>query len=643
MSHSAPHLAPPSSSAVPQERANLRRLLSVLGVGCSLFQLWAILFAGLDPLLHRALLLAWILVFAFLGVRASRSGYRQGPSRLEIAEAVLAALGGVYYWRHFDRILSHWPMVDAMTGMDEFFAAAIFLLLLDLTRRVVGWPVVIIAALFSAYALAGHYLSGTFSHRRFSLPEFLDQMIYTLNGVMGTPLGVAATYVYMFILFGVVLFHSGGGEFFLNVARSLAGSARGGAAKVAVLACGLFGMLSGSPTSDAVTTGTFTIPLMKRAGYRAAEAGAIVAVAATGGSIMPPVMGSAAFIMAEFTGIRYVQIALAAAVPALLYYLGVLSQVHFLALKTKLAARGEETPPRLVPLLAKNLHFLAPLIALTWLLLRGSTPTQAAAAALLLTVAASWVRPESRMGLRKILLALEEAARAAVVVVAATASAGILVGTIGITGAGGKFSSLLFQMSGETLFPALLVTMVVCILLGMGMPVPSAYILTAVVAGPALVRLGVPVLSAHLFIVYFAVMSAITPPVAVAAFAAAGIAGASPNEIGFRAVKLGIVAFIVPFMFIYQPELLLRGGPLAVSLAVATALLGVVFLAASLEGWLRTALSAGERALAALGGVLMIHPGAYTDLAGAACMIAVCAAQWRRCLGPPGPPSTRSA
>jgi len=581
-------------------------------------------------LLHRTIFLVWILAYAFLSIRAYRSEFRQGPSAIEIVEALLVIAAGGYYLLHFDRILSRWPMIDPMTGPDLFFGAVIILVLLDVTRRVVGWPIVIITILFCLYALAGDRLSGSFSHRPFSLVEFIDQMAYTLNGIMGTPLGVAATYVYMFVLFGVVLFHSGGGEFFLELAKTIAGGTRGGAAKVAVVACGLFGMLSGSPTSDAVTTGTFTIPLMKRMGYRASEAGAIVAVAATGGSLMPPVMGSAAFLMSEFTGIRYVQIAIAGAVPALLYYLGVMAQVHFMALKNNMTPLEQESRPRVLPLLAKNFQFLLPLVALTWMLLRGNTPTQAAAVALVLTVVASWVRRDSRMGLRKILAALEEAARAGVVVVAATAAAGILVGVIGITGAGGKFSGLLFQMSGETLFPALVVTMIVCIILGMGMPVPSAYILTAVVAGPALVRLGIPVLSAHLFIVYFSVMSAITPPVAVAAFAAAGIAGGSPNEIGFKAVKLGIVAFVVPYMFIYQPEILLRGNPLSVVLAVATATIGVLSLAAGLEGWLLTRLAAWERGLAIAGGLLMIKPGIYTDFGGLICMAAVLAFQFRR-------------
>ncbi|HLA38403.1 MAG TPA: TRAP transporter large permease subunit, partial [Candidatus Glassbacteria bacterium] len=284
-------------------------MLLAVGVGLSVFQVWSVLFSAVDPLLQRTVFLSWLLAFGFLSLRPHRSNFREGPSALEIAEAALAVVAGVYYAWNFDRILYHWPMIDPLTPTDLFIGAAIFLLVLDATRRAIGWPIVIIAALFSLYVLAGHLLPGSFSHRSFSFSEFIDQMVYTINGIYGTPLSVAATYVYMFVLFGIVLFHSGGGEFFIGLARSVAAGARGGAAKVAVVACGLFGMISGSPTSDTVTTGTFTIPLMRRMGYRAVDAGAIVAVAATGGGIMPPVMGSAAFIMAEFTGIPYARIA----------------------------------------------------------------------------------------------------------------------------------------------------------------------------------------------------------------------------------------------------------------------------------------------------------------------------------------------
>lgn len=608
----------PAASSPSAFADRWKAFLFFLGVGLSLFQLWSVVLSTLDPLLQRAVFLSWVLALAFFGLRFHRSAEWELPSVLEFVEGVLALMAGLYYVVHFPRIQNHWPMIDPLTSSDLFFGAILFLLVLDMTRRVIGWPIVVIAALFTLYAMAGDRLPGEFSHRTYSVAEFLDQMVFTINGVFGAPLAVAATYVYLFVLFGVVLFHSGAGEFFVSLAKSLAAGARGGAAKVAVISCGLFGMISGSPTSDAVTTGTFTIPLMKRMGYKAAEAGAIVAVAATGGSIMPPVMGSAAFLMAEFTGIPYVRIAIAAALPAILYYLGVMAQVHFLALRKNMESFREEGAAGFWTLCFRNLHFFIPLGALVVLMVQGRNPTEAAAVAIVLTLAVSWVRRETRMGLRKIAAALEESARAAVVIVGATASAGILVGVMGMTGAGGKFTGLLFEAAGETLLIALLITMVVCIVLGMGMPVPSAYILTAVVAGPALVRLGVPTLSAHLFILYFAVMSAITPPVAVAAFAAAGIANADPNEIGYRAVRLGIVAFIVPFLFVYQPELLLIGNPANVILAILTAAAGVIALAAGLEGWLLLHASWWQRALWISGGLLMIVPGLTTDLIGLA-------------------------
>jgi TRAP transporter 4TM/12TM fusion protein len=598
-------------------------------VSLSVFQVWSVVFSTLDPLLQRAVFLSWVSGLAFLGFRPYRSDYREQPSRLELLEALLSILTGVYFVWHFDRILWRWPMIDALTSADLFFGAVAILLVLDLTRRFVGWAVLLIAAVFSLYVLMGHLLPGTFSHRQFTPSEFVDQMVFTINGIYGAPLAVAATYVYLFVLFGVALFHSGAGEFFMGVAQSLAARARGGAAKVAVISCGLFGMFSGSPTSDAVTTGTFTIPFMKRMGYRAADAGAIVAVAATGGGIMPPIMGSAAFLMAEFTGIRYVNIAIAATLPGILYYLCPLAQLHFQALKLHQESAPQEFVPSLRDLLAKNWHFLVPIAALTWLLIRATTPTKAAAVAFALTVLVSWVRRETRMGLRKLATVLEESARAVVVVVAACASAGILVGTFGITGLGGKFSGLLFEMAGQNLLPALLITMVICLILGMGMPTPSAYILTAVVAVPALLRLGIPAISAHLFVLYFACLSAITPPVAVAAFATAGIAGADPNQVGFKAMRLGVVAFLVPFIFVYQPALLLRGSLVEVGIAALTAVAGVISLAAGLEGWLFARATWWERSLLVAGGLLMIVPGLSTDLAGLLLIGFVAIGQWR--------------
>ncbi len=622
---------PAAAETIPQtERKFLRQALLWAAVLLSLFQIWAVLFSTMDPLLHRAVFLFWVMALAFTGTRAYRSQFREGPRWFDLAPAALSVAAGVYFISQFDRILYRWSLVDALTPADLFFGAVSYLLVLELTRRIVGWAVFTIAIVFSLYVLAGHLLPGTFSHRLFSAPEFIDQMVYTINGIFGAPLAVAATYVYLFILFGVALFHSGAGEFFMGVAQSVAARSRGGAAKMAVIACGLFGMFSGSATSDAVTTGTLTIPFMKRMGYKPADAGAIVAVSATGGGIMPPIMGSAAFLMAEFTGIRYVSIAVAALLPAVLYYLCQLSQIHFRAL----GGAGEILPdeergPSVRQLLLRHWPFLIPIAGLTWLLLSGATPTKSAGVAFALTLGVSWFRKESRIGWRKLATLLEETARAVVVVVAATASAGILVGAFGITGLGGKFSGLLFQVAGQTVLPALLITMVICLILGMGMPTPSAYILTAVVAVPALLRLGIPTLGAHMFVLYFACMSAITPPVAVAAFAAAGIAGADPNRVGFKALRLGIVAFIVPFIFVYQPALLMQGAPLEVMMAAATSVIGVIALAAGLEGWLMVRAAMWQRLMLVGGGLLMVVPGIATDGGGILLIGTVAALHWR--------------
>ena len=618
-----------TSSSDHSDGGRLKTFIVFLGIGLSVFQVWAVVFSTIDPLLHRAIFLTWVLALGFVSERPYRTKFREGPSGPDIFLAGASALSCVYYIAHFERFSLRWPLVDSLSILDLVVGVTVTLLVAVITRRYIGWPILLIASTFALYLLGGHLIPGPFSHRYFSFAEFIDVVAFTLDGLMGTPLGVATTYVYMFILFGMVLFHSGGGEFFINLARGVVGNARGGSAKVAVFACGLFGMISGSPTSDAVTTGTFSIPLMKRMGYGSTDAGAIVAVSATGGSIMPPVMGSAAFLMAEFTGIPYLQIAVAAIVPAFLYYLGVLTQVHFQASRIDVKTPDDEEPPALRSLLVNNFQFLIPPMILVVLLIQGMLPTRAALVATVLTVAASWVRAETRMGFAKIATALTETARGSIVVVAATAAAGIVVGAISYSGIGGKVTGLMLTLTGETLFPALCLTMVVCILLGMGMPVPSAYVLTAVLTAPALAGLGLPVLSAHLFIVYFSVMSAITPPVAVAAYASAGISGGNPNRIGFRAVRLGIVAFIVPFIFVYQPALLLVGHPVAVIVAVLTSAVGVISLAAGLEGWLVSRLLGRERLVLLGGGLMMIYPGVFTDLGGAAILALILRSQFR--------------
>jgi TRAP transporter 4TM/12TM fusion protein len=444
-----------------------------------------------------------------------------------------------------------------------------------------------------------------------------------MNGILGAPLAAASTYVFMFVLLGVALYQSGAGQFLIDFAQSAASTSRGGAAKAGVLSCALFGMVSGSPTSDAVTTGMFSIPLMKRAGYAPADAAALVAVAATGGSILPPVMGSAAFIMVEFTGISYLDIAVAAIVPGILFYLSILAQVHFRTYRLSLGIDRTHERASVRDLILPNLQFLIPPLALLWLLIDGKTPTLAATVAIGMTIAVSWIRRDTRMGIRKIAETLYQTARTAVLVTAATASAGIVVGAIALSGIGGKFTGLLLQLSGDHLLVVLILTMIVCVLLGMGMPVPSAYILTAVLTAPALAALGLPTLAAHLFIVYFSVFSAITPPVAVAAYATAAIADANPVTIGFKAVRLGLVAFLVPYFFVYHQELLLVGTPADVARAVVTAVLAVFCFAGSLEAWLAARLSLVERAALLGAGLLLMDARVFTDAVGIFLFVAI--------------------
>lgn len=330
---------------------------------------------------------------------------------------------------------------------------------------------------------------------------FLDRMVYTFDGIFTTPIGVTCTYVYMFILFGQVFNEAGGGNFFFRLASSIAGRMRGGPAKIAVIASALYGTMSGSPTSDVVTTGSITIPLMKRLGYSRVFAGAVEAAASSGASILPPIMGTAAFLMVDIAGIPYIKIIVAAAVPAVIYYLGIMLQVHYRSLiKDLRPIAREEQRERPWPVLKENFHYLIPIVVLVWLIERRWNPTVA----------------------------------------------GMVIGGIMLTGLGGKFTSLVFQATGGVNFFCLLMVAVVCIILGMGMPIPAAYVLTATLAVPALLELDFPLLASHLFIVYFSMVSAVTPPVAVAAYAAAGIAGGNPNSTGFQATRLAVAAYLVP-------------------------------------------------------------------------------------------------
>ena len=474
----------------------------------------------------------------------------------------------------------------------------------------------LMAVVFVLYALVGPYLPGPLAHRGIAPETLIDQMYLVTEGIFGIPLGVSATYIILFIIFGAFLERSGVGEFFIQLANAIAGGARGGPAKVAVVSSAMFGSISGSAVANVVTTGAFTIPLMKRVGYRPHFAGAVEAAASTGGQIMPPVMGAAAFVMAEFMGIPYLEVCKHALIPALLYFVAVLASVHFEALRTGLRGLPKEELPPLGRTLLRGGHMLLPVVIIVGLLIMGYTPMYAAIVATASTVVLSWLRKETRMGPRAIWDALERGAVNTLTAASACACAGIIIGVVALTGLGLKFTSVVLAVAAGNLLPALFLTMIAGLVLGMGLPTTPAYIVMAALLIPALMSMGVNMVAAHMFAFYFAIISAITPPVALASYAGAGVAKADSWQTGIAAVKLGATAYIVPFMVAFSPALLLIGSPDETIRSVLTAIIGVVCLAGGLQRYLLTRANLVEALLLLAAAFTLIDPNLMTDVVG---------------------------
>ncbi|MEO1092777.1 MAG: TRAP transporter fused permease subunit [Pseudomonadota bacterium] len=533
--------------------------------------------------------------------------------RLGLADAALAiAAIAVALYLVFNLQALQFRAGVMPTRPDFWVALTGALLILELTRRVAGMPLVTIALVFLLYGLLGPWLPGILEHRGYDLDR-LFTYIYTDNGILGPTTAVSSTYIVLFITFGAFLQASKVGDYFVSVAFAAAGRARGGPAKVAIFGSGLMGMINGTSAGNVVATGSLTIPLMRKVGYSGRTAGAIEAAASSGGQIMPPVMGAGAFIMAEVTGIAYQEIALAALIPALLYFISVYFMVDFEAAKTGMCMRDDELPKWRV--LAKQLYLFAPILMLITAMFLGYSVIRAGTYALVAAAVVSWLTPNA-LGPRGILRALDLSAQMVLPLVAVCACAGIIVGIIGLTGVGLRFSSLLLALADQSQVLALVFAMGISILLGMGMPTTAAYAVAASVVAPGLIQLGVPVLTAHFFVFYFAVMSAITPPVALAAYAAAGISGDKPMATSVAAFKIGLAAFVVPFMFFYSPAMLLDGAPLEVLRVLTTASIGVYLLAGAVQGWLLDRLNFAERGIALVAALCMISGGLVTDLAG---------------------------
>jgi TRAP transporter 4TM/12TM fusion protein len=593
------------------------------------FQVYVVLTGFLDPMILYPLHTVFGIALGFLTKRlAVRSPVLRA---LDYVYVMLIGWVGSYSLMNFERISTRIPFVQPLEPMDYAAGIILVLLLLEACRRTVGYSLTIVAVVSVIYAFGGSYLPGLLGHRGLSLEGFVDLQAFSNNGVYGLPVGVSAELVFYFILFGTFLEKSGGGALFSDLGILFTGKFRGGAAKMSVVSSALYGTISGSAVANVVVTGMFTIPLMKRTGFRPSFAASVEAVASTGGQIMPPIMGAAAFILAQILGISYWKVAAAAVIPALLYYIALYAAIDFKAMQDGLLGLSKGELPDVRTGILKRVHLLLPLVLIIYYIISFTvTPVTAAVRAIGAVVVVSFLRRATWMGLGKILDAMEKAAREAVTVAIPCAVAGLIIGVVIYSGLGLKLTDILISFSGGKLHIALILVMLAVIILGMGMPTSAAYLLAAILLAPFLIKLDVNPLAAHMFIFYFAVISMITPPVALASFAAAGIAESDLWETGLQAFKMAIPGFLIPFVIVYNPGLILEGPLWDIVWGTFTTLIGVIALAGSVIGFFFRRTSAWERVTLCVGAILLIVPEMITDFVGLAMVGAILAIQLRR-------------
>ncbi len=604
----------------------VKEIDSLFGLGQVFYRAIA---PNLDQELFRAIHMAWGAVLGF-GLYSMAKGRDTRGIPWYDWLLMMGALGcAVYMWRNLDALqMSQGATYDTP---DLIYSLVGLVIVFEFTRRTAGNALTIIAGVFMLYAMVGHiFPEGSPLYHNKSLRDlwFAFPYIFSNLGVFGTTLEVSSTFIIMFTVFAAFLGRSKAGDYFNDLSVALIGWARGGPAKVAVLSGVMFGSVSGSSVANVVASGAVTIPMMRRVGYDRNTAGAIEATSSTGGQITPPVLGAAAFIMAEVTGLKYAEIAAAAIIPCLLFYIACYAHCDLHAAKNGLRGIPRSELPRLGPLLAR-LYMMLPIAVLIWAFITGYSAFLAAALGMALCIGVSWLngvrwaegkptwrRGDDVMGGRAVIEALEMGAKDCIQLVAVCAAAGIIVGVIALTGVGGRFAQIMQAIAGQNQLLAMIFTMIIVTILGMGMPTTAAYAIAAAVVAPGLQQIGVPKLVAHMFIFYFAVLSAITPPVAVASFAAAGMARGDPWKTSWIAVKMGLATFLVPFMFFYSPVLLGQGTFWEIAPTFITAAIGVWLLACATEGWFTEALSMVPRIALAAAAVALITPSALTDAIG---------------------------
>ena len=592
----------------------MAKVISAIAITFSIFQIYTAFYGVLDAQLQRAVHLGFGLTLIYLLYPTCKSWRRDRLHPLDLFLAILGAATPAYILIQYQELVLR---AGTVNNVDLVFGTIGVLLVIEATRRVVGIPMVSVVFVFLVYAFVGPYAPGLLAHRGLTMEQLIGHLYFTTEGVFGIPMGVSSTFIFLFILFGAYLETTGLGKFFIDIANAIAGWASGGPAKVAVLSSGLMGTVSGSSVANVAGTGCFTIPMMKKLGYDKDFAGAVEAAASTGGQLMPPVMGAAAFLMAEFVGVPFIEIVKAATIPALLYFTGVWLGVHFEARRLKLKGIPRDQLPKAWVLFKERGHLAIPLVVIVYLLVSGYTPMKAALWAIFLSIAAAMLRKSTRMRPIEIVEGLEKGARGVLGVLVACAAAGIIIGVVTKTGVGLKLASALLELSGGALLPTMFFTMITAILLGMGVPTTANYVITSTIAAPTLVQLGIPVLAAHMFVFYFGIIADVTPPVALAAYAGSAISGGNALRTGINASKLAIAAFLIPYIFVYSPELLMINATFgSLAMALTTALIGMVALSASMIGYFISDVNWLERIGLFAGGLMMIDPSLATDAVG---------------------------
>ncbi|MGE0722936.1 MAG: TRAP transporter permease [Alphaproteobacteria bacterium] len=612
------------------ERPWLAHVVTAVAAAFTIFHLWAAAVGTLATLQQNYIHLAFALVLVYL----TRPALAAGPAAARLRWAIdlpliaIAIVAGVYPVLYFLDIASRGA--GDPTGFEVWLGVACTLVVIDATRRVLGWALPILAGLALVYAFFGPDLPGILAHRGFSIERISATLYLTTSGIAGTPLQVSATYVAIFVIFAAFLDVSGAGRFFIDWSHAALGWMRGGPAKVAIVASAMMGTVSGSAVANTVATGTFTIPIMKRSGMRPAFAGAVEATASSGGQIMPPVMGAAAFIMVEIIGTSYAEVMVAAAIPAALYFIAVFAMVDFEVAKRGIRGLSRSELPDSWAILRGGWYLLAPLLVLVYLLVIVEyTPTKSAFFSVLVVVAVSFLGAATRMMPAKLVEALRQGGLAILEVACVCACAGIVIGILLLTGLALRLSGIMIDLAGGNLFLLMLITMVVSLILGMGLPTSAVYVILAILVAPAMVQSGVTPIAAHMFIFYFGVLANVTPPVAIAAYAGAGIAGADPTRTGLIAFRLALAGFILPFMWVYEPALLMQGESWRIVLACASGLVGILALAGALQGYLFGAEARWwQRLMLGIGALCLIKPGWATDLAGIGLLALVLASRY---------------